>query len=92
MSGYENPEYCSKCGFIKQQCECEVVFKDTTFDMHKAFRDFKEEFQKVIDGKFTNADSIRNLDDNDQLALMLWNLPKFESIEKLKQWLDKEMN
>lgn len=46
--------------------------------------------QKIIDRKFSNADSIRNLEDNNQLALKLWNLPKFDTIEELKKWLDKE--
>lgn len=87
---YTNPEYCDKCGYIKEQCECEAVFKTTEFDSFKRFKNFREEIQKVLDGKFTNADSIRNLEDNNQLALMLWNLPKFDSIELLKEWLDKE--
>ena len=46
--------------------------------------------KKILEKKFTNADSIRNLEDNNQLALKLWNLPKFESFDQLKKWLDKE--
>lgn len=64
-----------------------MEFVDTEFEMNKAFREFKE---KLLNQKFTNGDSIRSLEDNSQLALKLWNMPKFETIEKLREWLDKE--
>lgn len=43
-----------------------------------------------MEGRFSNADSIRNLEDDRQLALRLWNLPKFETFEELYEWLCKE--
>ena len=67
-----------------------MVFEDKEFDMHKAYRNFKNELQKLLERRFTNADSIRSLEDNSQLALRLWNMPKFDSIEDLKKWLDEE--
>ncbi|MCI5611468.1 MAG: hypothetical protein MR392_08895 [Roseburia sp.] len=67
-----------------------MIFKDSEFEMAKAYKEFKNDMQKIIDRKFSNADSIRNLEDNNQLALKLWNLPKFDTIEELKKWLDKE--
>lgn len=67
-----------------------MVFEDKEFDMNKAYRNFKNELQKLLERRFTNADSIRSLEDNSQLALRLWNMPKFDSIEDLKKWLDEE--
>lgn len=64
-----------------------MVFKDTEFEMQKAYREFKNNLLKC---RFTNADSIRSLEDNTQLALMLFNMPKFDTIDKLKEWLNKE--
>lgn len=66
------------------------LFKDTEFGMHRSFKDFTESIEKLIDGKFTNADAIRSLEDDHQLALYLWNLPKFQTIEELHDWLCKE--
>ena len=67
-----------------------MEFRDTEFEMNKSYREFKNNLQKLLDQKFSNADSIRNLEDNAQLALYLWNMPKFETIEELQAWLDKE--
>ena len=67
-----------------------MVFEDKEFHMNKAYRNFKNELQKLLERRFTNADSIRSLEDNSQLALRLWNMPKFDSIEDLKKWLDEE--
>lgn len=67
-----------------------MVFEDKEFDMNKAYRNFKNELQRILERKFTNADSIRSLEDNSQLALRLWNMPKFDSIEDLQKWLNKE--
>lgn len=67
-----------------------MVFDDKEFDMNKAYRNFKNELQRILERKFTNADSIRSLEDNSQLALMLWNMPKFDSIEDLQKWLNEE--
>lgn len=67
-----------------------MVFEDKEFDMNKAYRNFKNELQKLLERRFTNADSIRSLEDNSQLALRLWNMPKFDSMEDLKKWLDEE--
>lgn len=67
-----------------------MEFRDTEFDMAKAWKELKTHIQKIQDSKFTNADSIRALEDDAQLALRLWNLPKFESFEALYEWLCKE--
>ena len=67
-----------------------MVFEDSEFDMYKAYQNFKNELQRIFERKFTNADSIRSLEDNSQLALRLWNMPKFDSIEDLQKWLDEE--
>ena len=67
-----------------------MVFEDKEFDMNKAYRNFKNELQRLMERKFTNTDSIRSLEDNSQLALRLWNMPKFDSIEELQKWLDEE--
>lgn len=67
-----------------------MVFEDNEFDMNKAYRNFKNELQRLMERKFTNADSIRSLEDNSQLALRLWNMPKFDSIEDLQKWLNEE--
>lgn len=67
-----------------------MVFEDKEFDMNKAYQNFKNELQRILERKFTNADSIRSLEDNSQLALMLWNMPKFDSIEDLQKWLNEE--
>lgn len=67
-----------------------IVFKETEFERHKAFNDFEKSIKKIMDGRFSNADSIRNLEDDRQLALRLWNLPKFETFEELYEWLCKE--
>lgn len=67
-----------------------MVFRDTEFEMHKAFREFESMQQKAFENKFTNADSIRSLEDNRQLALRIWNMPKFKTIEEFVEWLDKE--
>ena len=66
------------------------MFKDTEFEMRKAFREFERNRDKIFNRKFTNADSVRNLEDNSQLALMLWNMPKFKTIEELQVWLDTD--
>lgn len=55
--------------------------------MHKAFHELKNNLQKC---RFTNADSIRSLEDNAHLALMLFNMPKFNTIDELQEWLNKE--
>ena len=31
-----------------------------------------------------------NLEDNVQLALMLFNMPKFNTVDELQEWLNKE--
>lgn len=67
-----------------------MEFKDTEFEMRKAYREFMKKRDKIINQKFTNADSVRNLEDNSQLALKLWNMPKFQTIEELQEWLDTE--
>lgn len=67
-----------------------TVFKDTEFEMTKAYRDLRNQIDKVLEGRFSNADSIRSLEDDAQLALKLWNLPKFDSCEELYEWLCKE--
>lgn len=67
-----------------------MEFKDTEFEMRKAFREFEKNRDKLFNRKFTNADSVRNLENNSQLALMLWNMPKFKTIEELQTWLDTE--
>ena len=58
--------------------------------INRDYQQFQRDIKKILEKKFTNADSIRNLEDNNQLALKLWNLPKFESFDQLKKWLDKE--
>lgn len=67
-----------------------IVFRDTEFERHKAFKEFQQGIEKILDGRFSNADSIRNLEDDFQLALRLWNLPKFETFEEMHEWLQKE--
>ena len=57
-----------------------MVFVDTEFEMQKAYREFKDHLQNH---RFTNADSIRSLEDNVQLALMLFNMPKFNTVDEL---------
>lgn len=69
-----------------------MEFRDTEFEMRKAYREFKKNLDKMISCKFTNADSIRNLEEDSQLALKLWNMPKFETIEELQEWLKKEIS
>lgn len=64
-----------------------MVFVDTEFEMQKAYREFKDNLQNH---RFTNADSIRSLEDNVQLALMLFNMPKFNTVDELQEWLNKE--
>lgn len=46
-----------------------MEFKDTEFEMRKAFREFEKYKDKLFNRKFTNADSVRNLEDNSQLAI-----------------------
>lgn len=67
-----------------------MEFQNTEFEANKAYHNFRENIEKIINQKFSNGDSIRNLEDNSQLALYLWNMPKFTNIEDLKEWLDKE--
>ena len=67
-----------------------MKFITTEFEANRNYQQFQRDIKKILERKFTNADSIRNLEDNDQLALKLWNLPKFESFDQLKEWLDKE--
>lgn len=67
-----------------------MEFRDTEFEMHKAYKEFEGQIDKIIHSKFTNADSIRALEDDNQLALKLWNLPKFSNIEELQEWLKRE--
>lgn len=67
-----------------------MEFKDTEFEMRKAFREFEKYQDKLFNRKFTNADRVRNLEDNSHLALMIWNMPKFKTIEELQAWLDTE--
>lgn len=66
------------------------IFKDTEFERCKAFKDFQKSIENAMNGRFSNADSIRNLEDDRQLALRLWNLPKFKTFEELYEWLCKE--
>lgn len=67
-----------------------MKFITTEFEANRNYQQFQRDIKKILERKFTNADSIRNLEDNNQLALELWNLPKFESFDQLKEWLDKE--
>lgn len=67
-----------------------MKFITTEFEANRNYQQFQSEIKKILERKFTNADSIRNLEDNNQLALKLWNLPRFESFDQLKEWLDKE--
>ena len=67
-----------------------MQFINTEFEANRNYQQFQKDIKKILERKFTNADSIRNLEDNNQLALKLWNLPKFESFDQLKEWLDKE--
>lgn len=67
-----------------------MEFRDTEFDMHKAWKELRENIRKVQESRFSNADSIRALEDDMQLALKLWNLPEFKSFEELYEWLNKE--
>ena len=67
-----------------------MKFITTEFEANRNYQQFQRDIKKILERKFTNADSIRNLEDNNQLALKLWNLPKFESFDQLKEWLDKE--
>lgn len=67
-----------------------MQFINTEFEANRNYQQFQRDIKKILEKKFTNADSIRNLEDNNQLALKLWNLPKFDTIEELKKWLDKE--
>lgn len=67
-----------------------MKFITTEFEANRNYQQFQSDIKKILEKKFTNADSIRNLEDNNQLALKLWNLPKFESFDQLKEWLDKE--
>ena len=67
-----------------------MQFINTEFVANRDYQQFQRDIKKILEKKFTNADSIRNLEDNNQLALKLWNLPKFESFDQLKKWLDKE--
>lgn len=67
-----------------------MEFRDTEFYMHKAYKEFKNIQKKAYEHRFSNADSIRSLEDNSQLALKLWNIPKFKTIEELAEWLGKE--
>ncbi len=67
-----------------------MQFINTEFEANRDYQQFQRDIKKILEKKFTNADSIRNLEDNNQLALKLWNLPKFESFDQLKKWLDKE--
>lgn len=67
-----------------------MEFRDTEFEMNKSYREFKNNLQKLLDQKFTNADSIRSLEDNEQLALYLWNMPSFKTCEELQEWLNRE--
>ena len=67
-----------------------MQFINTEFEANRNYQQFQRDIKKILERKFTNADSIRNLEDNNQLALKLWNLPKFESFDQLKEWLDKE--
>lgn len=68
-----------------------MEFKDTEFEMTKAYKEFKKGIKKMLNQRFTNADSIRNMEDNSQLALLLWNMPKFNAIEELQEWLNKDI-
>lgn len=67
-----------------------VCFRSTEFDIAKAWKELHEYTSKSQEGRFSNADSIRNLEDDAQLALKLWHLPKFESVDALYAWLCKE--
>ena len=67
-----------------------MQFINTEFEANRDYQQFQRDIKKILEKKFTNADSIRNLEDNNQLALKLWNLPKFESFDQLKKWLGKE--
>lgn len=67
-----------------------MQFINTEFEANRNYQQFQRDIKKILEKKFTNADSIRNLEDNNQLALKLWNLPKFDTIEELKKWLGKE--
>lgn len=67
-----------------------MKFITTEFEANRNYQQFQSDIKKILERKFTNADSIRNLEDNNQLALKLWNLPRFESFDQLKEWLDKE--
>lgn len=67
-----------------------MEFRDSEFSMNKAFTGFKQELTKLLNREFTNGDAIRSLDDDGQLALILWNMPKFKSIEELHEWLKRK--
>lgn len=53
-----------------------MQFINTEFEANRDYQQFQRDIKKILEKKFTNADSIRNLEDNNQLALKLWNLPK----------------
>lgn len=82
-----NEAYSLALGLSNEKGEVheEDVLRDTEMDMYRAFRD---ELRRRY--KFDNGDSLRSLEDNAQLALRLWNLPKFNSCEELAEWLNKE--
>lgn len=75
---------------IKRTDDGDISFVMTEFEARKAYNDFKKALKKVKDGRFSNADAIRGLEDGYQLALRLWNLPKFDKMEDLYRWLQKE--
>lgn len=68
----------------------DISFVMTEFEARKAYNDFKKALNKVSEGRFSNADAIRGLEDDYQLALRLWNIPKFDTMEDLYRWLQKE--
>lgn len=74
----------------KRTDDGDISFVMTEFEARKAYKDFKKALNKVSEGRFSNADAIRGLEDDYQLALRLWNLPKFDKMEDLYRWLQKE--
>lgn len=74
----------------KRTDDGDISFVMTEFEARKAYNDFKKALNKASDGRFSNADAIRGLEDDYQLALRLWNLPKFDKMEDLYRWLQKE--
>lgn len=50
-----------------------MQFINTEFEANRNYQQFQRDIKKILERKFTNADSIRNLEDNNQLAF-LWDI------------------